>query len=546
MKGKGRYTRLTTAPHHDDESAPSEQASDNGRGHDMSEQQEVRSPPPLSVSLNRLATLKGGGGRGRGGGPLRGVFGGDSSVARWGRSRSDYNFGGGGSFRAAYMRRRGTWEAVTITLLFLSWAACYFTRNHVYVTSTQIKHDENITKAQYGSMMSAGFGAYVLGKVVFSPIADRVGGKPLLLFTMFGSGAVSYVFTLGQTFAWFMTFNFVLRLVQSCGWIGVIKVARAWIAPSRRGRVMGLLALSFLVGDIVSRAALSALIGEGFDWQHVFWVAAAITSAFGVPALLIIKPSPGDMGFFDDDLVDDSNDEDDGDWTVVADRNRRGVWSQFKALLADPQYWCLMYLAFATVAIRETFNIYSSEYLQSAGASKGKAGELSTGYSLAGIPATLLTGWLVDRLPVGRRALVFPTFMVCMVAALGLLAVHDQPNLMVATAMLALSGFFSIGAYTLYNIFLLKFSSSENIALVSGSLDGTGCIGAVVVLALSGVASFRVLFGLLTLLGAGGVVVSGMLSRRLVAQEMRLQAASASSDPTAGPDVESVPMQRFN
>ena len=72
------------------------------------------------------------------------------------------------------------------------------------------------------------------------------------------------------------------------GWIGVVKIAGAWVPTRRLGKVMAVLSLSFLIGDAAVRATLAgrgALSpddieqgGLGDCWcRPALWRAAAVT-----------------------------------------------------------------------------------------------------------------------------------------------------------------------------------------------------------------------------------------------------------------------------
>jgi sugar phosphate permease len=72
-----------------------------------------------------------------------------------------------------------------------------------------------------------------------------VGGATL--FTLcFAAGASVPVFTL----AWVGN-----RLTQSLGWAGLIKVSSKWFDYSSYGSIVGILSISYLVGDAAARQA---------------------------------------------------------------------------------------------------------------------------------------------------------------------------------------------------------------------------------------------------------------------------------------------------
>ena len=53
--------------------------------------------------------------------------------------------------------------------------------------------------AQYGYMMSVGYGVYLCGKILFASLAGRVGGVQLLSITCIGAAIVSLLFAAGSS-----------------------------------------------------------------------------------------------------------------------------------------------------------------------------------------------------------------------------------------------------------------------------------------------------------------------------------------------------------
>ena len=58
------------------------------------------------------------------------------------------------------------------------------------------------------------------------------------------------------------------RLVQSMGWSGLVKVCSQWFSYKSYGTVIGILSLSFLIGDAIAREWMGWLIGRGYGWRR--------------------------------------------------------------------------------------------------------------------------------------------------------------------------------------------------------------------------------------------------------------------------------------
>jgi MFS family permease len=135
--------------------------------------------------------------------------------------------------------------------------------------------------------------AYSLMQFLFIPVwgrlSDRVGRRPVLLWSIAASAAGMVILGVGHTLAWL----FVARL-----WSGVatanIAVAQAYIAdvttPETRARGMGLIGVAFGLGFILGPAVggiLSRFPVPGFSGGHVGALPAFVAAALSTVNLLL-------------------------------------------------------------------------------------------------------------------------------------------------------------------------------------------------------------------------------------------------------------------
>lgn len=137
---------------------------------------------------------------------------------------------------------------------------------------------------------------YPMGKIVFGYIADRFGGRITLFACIVGTAAASAVFSTGRGFLFFMMMWAALRSFQPAGWIGLVKIAGAWVPWQRQGRVMAVLSLSMMAGDVIARSSLAGMLGFGWTWRGLILVASFLTVWIVLPAALILRDSPTDRG----------------------------------------------------------------------------------------------------------------------------------------------------------------------------------------------------------------------------------------------------------
>lgn len=141
-----------------------------------------------------------------------------------------------------------------------------------------------------GTVIGLLFASFSLAQLAFAPIwgkvSDRIGRKPVLLISLFGTAVGSLLTGLAGT----VVLLFLGRLIDGASGasVSVAQAAVADVAPPRdRPRLLGLLGAAFGVG-FVAGPAIGALAGLGGD-RLPFYVAAAISF---VNALVAIKRLP--------------------------------------------------------------------------------------------------------------------------------------------------------------------------------------------------------------------------------------------------------------
>jgi hypothetical protein len=129
---------------------------------------------------------------------------------------------------AALTRR----HLLTISLLVLAYSGYYFCRSDLSVVLSLLirdlgQHDipANVAQVRLGFIASAGVLAYALGKFVSGALADLFGGRNNFLGGMASAVFFTMLFALGGGFPIFTLAWMGNRLLQSSGWVGLVKVS---------------------------------------------------------------------------------------------------------------------------------------------------------------------------------------------------------------------------------------------------------------------------------------------------------------------------------
>jgi OPA family glycerol-3-phosphate transporter-like MFS transporter len=388
-------------------------------------------------------------------------------------------------------------QILVISLLFAGYGALYFCRADLSVATPMLIDEmaaRGMTHAdavvRMGAIPSLGVLAYALGKLFLGGLGDWWGGRMSFLIGLAGATLFTVAFALSGAFPLFTLAWLGNRLTQSIAWAGLVKVSSKWFDYSSYGLIIGLLSLSYLVGDAAARQWMGSLIAHGSTWRALFYLAAGVTAVCFAANLLLLRESRAQLGF------------------VEALPNPINLFSNSEArpqslkelllpLLRSPAFVLVCALSLGCTIIRETFNFWTPVYLRDfLGYSVGDAAGMSAIFPGVGAVSVILAGWLSDRLgPNGRSLLMFVGLLAAAAALVFLTGMQrGDSQTLVPPLTIGAVAFFMLGPYSyLGGAFALDFGGKRAGALSSGIIDGVGYLGAVV--AGDSVARLSVAFG---------------------------------------------------
>jgi OPA family glycerol-3-phosphate transporter-like MFS transporter len=341
-----------------------------------------------------------------------------------------------------------------------------------------------------GAITSWGVLAYALGKLFLTGLGDLWGGRLNFLIGLAGATLFTVWFATGSflpvfTLAWVGN-----RLTQSLAWAGLIKVSSKWFDFSSYGIVIGVLSVSYLVGDAVARQCMGNLMAHGVGWRPLFYLAAAVAGVFWVANGFLLRESRAEAGY--PDAVPNPLNLFAAE--VTAPKRLRDL---LLPLLRSRAFLLVCLLSLGCTIIRETFNAWTPVYLREyLGYSVSQAAGMSAVFPAVGVISVLGGGWLSDRLGVNGRALILLLGLTATAGAL-LLLMSMRPSTTGAWLPLCAIGLIALcllGPYSyLGGAIAADFGGKRASALSSGLIDGVGYLGAVT--AGDSVARLSVAFG---------------------------------------------------
>jgi sugar phosphate permease len=335
-----------------------------------------------------------------------------------------------------------------------------------------ISHGEALVRI--GSISSLGVLAYAFGKFFLTGLGDYWGGRRNFLIGVGGAALFTVLFGLSGTLPLFTLTWVGNRLTQSVGWAGLIKVSSKWFDYTSYGFVIGLLSISYLVGDALARQQMGVLIDHGFGWRALFMFAAAVAALALLASILWLRESrideghtpatPNPLNLF-----------------AQSEAPPASVWALLGPLIRSRAFLLVCLLSFGCTIVRETFNTWNPQYLHDQlGFSPSRSASVSAVFPAVGVLSVLGAGWLSDKLGLnGRALLMFLGLTGTAAALLVLMTVHPgATNTIFPVVMIGLIAFCLLGPYSyLGGAFALDFGGKQASAASSGIIDGIGYLG---------------------------------------------------------------------
>lgn len=409
-------------------------------------------------------------------------------------------------------------QTLTVALLFAGYAAYYFCRSNLSVALPLLIEDlrhrglaGGEAVIRMGRLASFGVLAYAVGKLLLTGLGDIWGGRRSFLVGLAGAIAFTLLFATTGFFPWFTIAWIGNRLSQSIGWAGLIKVCSRWFGYSSYGTIVGILSLSFLVGDALARQSMSVLIQRGYGWRALFYFAAIVAGVLLLCNLLFLRESRTELGYGEPE-VNPLN------LFAASSTTPRTFWDIVKPLILSRIFAMVCLLSFGCTIVRETFGLWIPVYLKDFfGFSASSAASASAIFPAVGAVSVLFAGWISDRMgPSGRSMIMLFSLSAATVPLAMLVSIHSSAASIWPVILIGAVAFFLLGPYSyLGGAFALDLGGSQAGATSSGMIDGVGYLGGI--LAGDGAARVAVIFGwrgvflALTVVTALSAVAAGYL-----------------------------------
>jgi OPA family glycerol-3-phosphate transporter-like MFS transporter len=375
--------------------------------------------------------------------------------------------------------RTRTWQKITLATLFTGYAGYYICRSNLSVATPLMLEEfasSGLNKEHFGTIASAGVLLYAVGKISNGLIADFFGGRIMFLLGMAVSVLCTVLFGLAGGLTAFVLIWAVNRYFQSMGWVALVKISSRWYPVHIHATMLGILSMSYLLGDAFARLYLGSFIKAGVGWKGIFFIAAGTLGCIALVNTFFLKSSPKDIG----GKEPPANPE-----NVFGEGGNKprpeNLWKLLRPLFCSFPFWVICVLNIGLTLIRETFNFWTPTYLKEmVGLDVGSAALYSMLFPTVGALSAFLAGFLSDRLEGKHGRVCVPSLILLIGALIALYAVPVQGKPNLAILLVCLVSLFLIAPYSfLSGVMALDFGGKRGTSTAAGLIDSAGYFGAV-------------------------------------------------------------------
>jgi len=367
--------------------------------------------------------------------------------------------------------------------IFVGYAGYYLVRKN-FTLAMPYLIEQGYSKADLGLALSGVSIAYGLSKFIMGSVSDRSNARVFMALGLSCSALVMIFMGTMPIATSSVTIMFVLLLVngwfQGMGWPPSGRVMVHWFSPSERGTKMAIWNVAHNIGGgMVGPVAILAMAIFA-DWHAILYVHGFFALAVAAMVFLLVRDTPQSEG-----LCTIENHHNDypkayeyGE-SYEKELSAREIF--FEYVLNNKFLWTIAlanaFVYFVRYGVLDWAPTYLGEVKQFSFEQSGWAYAF---YEFAGIPGTLICGWLSDKVFAGRRAPVTIGYMLLTLICVLVYWKNPAGNPNLDLAMLIGIGFFVYGPVMLIGVQALDLAPKKAAGTAAGFTGLFGYVGGAV------------------------------------------------------------------
>ncbi|MEZ9318609.1 MFS transporter, partial [Vibrio lentus] len=266
---------------------------------------------------------------------------------------------------------------------------------------------------------------------------------------------------------------------QGMGWPACGRTMVHWWSRKERGEIVSVWNVAHNVGGgLIGPMFLLGLWAFNDDWRTAFYVPAFFATLVAIFVWFTVRDTPQSCGL---PPIEEHKDDYPDDYDTSHEKEMTAKEIFFKYVFSNKLLWSIAIANAFVYLIRYGVLDWAPVYLKEAkDFSVDKSSWAYFLYEWAGIPGTLLCGWISDKLFKGRRAPAGILFMVLVTVAVLVYWLNPAGNPTVDMLALIAIGFLIYGPVMLIGLYALELAPKKAAGTAAGLTGLFGYLGGAV------------------------------------------------------------------
>lgn len=365
--------------------------------------------------------------------------------------------------------RRMRWQV--FAGIFVGYAAFYLVRKNFALAMPDIlKEYPHYSKAQLGWALTGLSVAYGVSKFIMGSVSDRSNPRWFMTIGLLLTAGVTAAF--GAFPAIYGSLWAIVALQTLNGWFNGMgwppcgKTMVHWWSTKERGVTVSVWNVAHNVGGgLVAKLALLGVFLFN-DWGAKFYFPAAVAGLVALLIALLLRDTPQSCGL---PSIEAYKDDYPPDYSAAHERTLTFKEIFFGHVLNNKYLWAIAVANAFVYFVRYGVVDWVPTYLQTAkGFSFKESSYAWAAFEFAGIPGTILCGWVSDRIFKGSRAPATILFMVLTLLGLIVYGLNRHGPLWIDIASLIAIGFFVYGPIMIIGLHALDLVPKKAAGTAAG------------------------------------------------------------------------------
>ena len=363
--------------------------------------------------------------------------------------------------------------------IFVGYAGYYLVRKNFTLAMPDLI-DQGYTKAELGFALSGVSIAYGISKLMMGMLSDKSNARIFLPLGLILSGLTMIFMGLTHWATLSVYTMFIILAVngwfQGMGWPPSGRVMVYWFSQKERASKMALWNVAHNIGGaLAGKVAILGTLIFGV-WQSKLYFPGFIVIGVAILSYILIRDTPQSCG-----LPDIESYKGDGSIKISNEENAHkysGKEIFMKYILNNKMLWYISFVNVFVYLVRNGVVDWAPTYLKEAkDYDLSDQGWATFTYEFAGIPGTLLCGYMSDKYFKGNRSLATIIYMFLVTIAVMVYWLNPKGNFMIDQIALIAIGFFIYGPVMLIGVFALDLVPKEAAGTAAGFTGFFGYLG---------------------------------------------------------------------